>query len=341
MREHVGLELTHRNTFALPSVAEHALEPTTVEEVQRSIERCLARGWRVEVLGEGSNVVLQEWMQGCLVVPRLEWIRVDESGSEVRVCAGAGVRWNDLVRFCIAQGLHGLENLVLIPGRVGAAPMQNIGAYGVEMESRFDHLLAVSCRDARLVRFERVDCEFGYRDSVFKREGPERFIVVEVAFVLDRRFSAVTDYPDVREELARGGKVVSAVSVADAIARIRRRKLPDPRRVPNAGSFFANPVVDAATLDAIRGAIGTVPSFPAPEGIKISAARLIDACGWKGRRIGRAGVWPRQPLVLVNLGQARATDVLALADAIVDDVGSRFGVRLEREPRLIGVSRPG
>jgi UDP-N-acetylmuramate dehydrogenase len=329
-------DLSHANTLALPGIAAHAVVAQSVDDVRRGIDVCLSRDLSVEVLGEGSNVVVQPRVPGCVLLPRLEWIRCESVDDRVRVSAGAGVHWNDLVRHCIAQRWHGLENLALIPGTVGAAPIQNIGAYGVEMESRFDYLDAVSCADGRVVRFDRDACEFAYRESLFKRSDAERFVIVEVGFLLDREFTPVTTYPDVSDELARMGARVDAVSIAEAVVRVRRRKLPDPRRVPNAGSFFKNPVVDARTLDRLRAVLGPMPVYPGAAGTKVSAARLIEAGGWKGRTFGRAGVWPRQPLVLVNLGGATSADVLGLADAIADDVATRFGVVLEREPRLLG-----
>jgi UDP-N-acetylmuramate dehydrogenase len=246
------------------------------------------------------------------------------------------VRWHDLVRRCVGQGLFGIENLALIPGLVGAAPIQNIGAYGVELESVFDHLTAVSSRDGSVQRFDRPECGFGYRDSRFRRDAADGHVIVDVALRLVRRFDANASYPDVREEVRRIGGAANAARLADAVIRVRRRKLPDPRTVPNAGSFFKNPIVSRAEFDRLRGRVERLIGYDAADGVKIPAARLIDAAGWKGKRLGRAGVWPRQPLVLVNLGGARARDVLALAAAIVADVAARYGVVLELEPRILG-----
>jgi UDP-N-acetylmuramate dehydrogenase len=329
-------DLQRSNTLALPSRADRLVIARQVDEIREVVSLCGERGWRIEVLGEGSNVVLRDRLPGCVVRPDLRWVHAEEQGERVYVHAGAGVHWHELVRWCIGLGFFGLENLALIPGTVGAAPIQNIGAYGVEMESRFDHLLAVSTRDARLERLGRDACGFGYRDSVFKRDGEARFVIVEVTFLLSRTFRPVTDYPDVREELARLGGPLSAARVADAVIRVRRRKLPDPRHVPNAGSFFKNPTVTEARFRALSARLPGLQGFPVGDGRKISAARLIDACGWKGRRAGGVGVWWRQPLVLVNLGGARGQDVLAFAEAIADDVGDRFGVELEHEPRILG-----
>jgi UDP-N-acetylmuramate dehydrogenase len=329
------VELRQRNTLALPSRAACVLRADSRAGVREAVLRARDEGWALEVLGEGSNVVLRDRVPGCVLEPDVGGIACEARGDQMLVTAGAGVRWNDLVRWCIAQRCFGIENLALIPGRVGAAPIQNIGAYGVEIESRIDHVEVVAIEDGRTCRFDRADCGFGYRDSRFKRESGS-YVIVGVGLLLDRAFHPVAEYPDVRDELSRLAGPPGAAQIAEAVVRVRRRKLPDPRRVPNAGSFFKNPVVDTVTLERLQDRLGHLPTYPAPGGVKVSAARLIDACGWKGRRLGRAGVWWRQPLVLVNLGGARARDVLGLADAIADDVGDRLGVTLELEPRVIG-----
>ena len=326
-------DLTSRNTLKLPSVAERAVRVTSVDDVRRVIERERAG---VQVLGGGSNVVLHERIAGCVVFPQIAAIRTEVQGESALIRAGAGVRWHDLVRHCLGQGWLGIENLALIPGLVGAAPMQNIGAYGVELESVFESLTAVSCRDGSIHHFDRAACAFGYRDSRFKREADDRYVIVEVALRLSRRFARNVSYPDVRDETQRIGGIANAAALAEAVIRVRRRKLPDPRRVPNAGSFFKNPVVSRADFDRLQERVTGLAGYPAPVGVKISAARLIDAAGWKGRRQGPASVWARQPLVLVNDGGARARDMLALAAAIVDDVRARYGVALELEPRVLG-----
>jgi len=327
-------DLSRCNTLRLPGVAERAAIVTTVDDLQRVIER--ERG-AVRVLGGGSNVVVRERVSGCVVFPRIGGIRVEEEPrGRALVRVGAGVRWHDLVRFCIGQRLNGIENLALIPGLVGAAPIQNIGAYGVELDTVFDHLVAVSCRDGGVHRLDRAACAFGYRDSRFRRADADAFVIVEVVLRLSRTYAPHIDYPDVREEALRIGKLDSAARLAEAVIRVRRRKLPDPRSVPNAGSFFKNPIVSRAQFDSLRERIDRLLGYDAAGGVKLAAARLIDAAGWKGRRLGRAGVWGRQPLVLVNLGGARASDVLALADAIASDVRDRYAVELELEPRLLG-----
>jgi len=332
----VDAVLDRRNTMQLPARADCLLCPGDVDELRAAVEFALGRSLPITVLGGGSNVVLRSRLTGCVISPALRSISVERHGGILRVTAGAGVVWHDLVRFCLGQGLCGLENLALIPGRVGAAPIQNIGAYGVELERSFESLTAVSCRDAQLVSLTGAECGFGYRDSVFKGKRRNELVIASVTLRLESAAKPCIDYPDVRRELAAMGRVVTPVAVAEAVTRIRRSKLPDLQRHPNAGSFFKNPVVSHTQLDALRARLPDVPTYPAQRGIKVAAAHLIDRAGWKGRSLGRAAVWHRQPLVLINLGGATATDILRLGDAVRDDVAARYGVILEMEPQLLG-----
>lgn len=328
--------LDRLNTLQLPARAENLLRPRDVDELRASVEFALGRGLPITVLGGGSNVVLRSRLSGCVISPALRSISVQRHGSAARVTAGAGVVWHELVRFCLGQGLVGLENLALIPGRVGAAPIQNIGAYGVELERSFESLTAVSRRDARPVTLMRAECEFGYRDSVFKAARRNELVIASVTLRLDSAAAPCIDYPEVRRKLAAMGCTVTPIAVAEAVTRIRRSKLPDLERHPNAGSFFKNPVVTHAQLDALRTHLPDVPTYPTQNGIKVAAAHLIDQAGWKGRTMGRAAVWHRQPLVLFNRGGATAADILRLGDAVRDDVAARYGVTLEMEPQLLG-----
>jgi UDP-N-acetylmuramate dehydrogenase len=330
------VDLQALNTLRLPSRAECFANPESEEAAREAVAEARSKGLEVTILGGGSNVVLRTRVPGCVIVPRFRHIRIERSEDGCKVIAGAGVVWHELVRFCLGQGLYGLENLALIPGCVGAAPIQNIGAYGVELAERFDSLTAISCRDGSSVVMNVQQCGFGYRDSVFKRLPPGSFLIASVTLRVSRDFAARTDYPDILHELAVMGTRHSGVAVAEAVVRVRRRKLPDVRRVPNAGSFFKNPVLDADQVNSLRDQLGNLPSYPDANGIKVAAARLIDAAGWKGRHIGRAAVWQRQPLVLINRGGARAADILGLAHAIQEDVATRFGVVLELEPAVIG-----
>jgi UDP-N-acetylmuramate dehydrogenase len=253
------------------------------------------------------------------------------------VAVAAGERWHDLVRWSLARGLAGLENLALIPGSVGAAPVQNIGAYGVELGDLVQQVEALELPTGRLVRLSADDCGFAYRDSLFKRE-PGRFVISEVTLLLGTPdHEPVIDYPDVALELDRMGIArPGPQAVAEAVIRVRRRKLPDPRFVPNAGSFFKNPVVDRETFAALEASHGPLRSYPAEPGRKLAAAQLIERCGFKADEDGAVRVWQRQPLVLTNPGRRPASEVLAYAERIRSAVAATFGVRLEFEPDRFG-----
>jgi UDP-N-acetylmuramate dehydrogenase len=253
----------------------------------------------------------------------------------VRAEAGAG--WDALVDWTLARGLAGLENLALIPGLVGAAPIQNIGAYGVEVAETIAVVEAWDRVERRALRLGHEDCAFGYRDSLFKRV-PERWIVTAVEFRLARSAPLRLDYAGVREELeAMGVTGPGPRDVAEAVRRLRRRKLPDPARIGNAGSFFKNPVVAQERAAQLRASFDGLPAYPAGAGLaKLSAAWLIEHCGWKGHRDGDAGIAAQHALVLVNHGLASGAELLALARRVAASVEERFGVRLEPEPRIVG-----
>jgi UDP-N-acetylmuramate dehydrogenase len=324
------------NTLRLPSTAQFVAMPRTMEAARTAIENALTRHLPITVLGAGSNVVLRARIDGCVIVPRLSGIRLTWNDGKALVTALAGVTWHDLVRFCLGQGLTGLENLALIPGCVGAAPIQNIGAYGVEFNQCFLKLTALSCRDASALEMDARQCAFGYRDSIFKHALKDGCLITSVTLCLDPHAALRTGYPDVQREIAAMGMRRNAVVVAEAVTRIRRRKLPDVRKVPNAGSFFKNPVLTDAELDRLRSRLDRIPMFADPNGTKVAAARLIDAAGWKARTLGAAGVWYRQPLVLINRGGATGADMLRLGRAIQTDVAEKFGVSLEIEPTVLG-----
>lgn len=291
------------------------------------------------VLGGGSNVVLRRRVPGLVILMRMRGYRLQpRADGGVLLTASAGERWHDLVRFSLGQGLGGLENLALIPGSVGAAPIQNIGAYGVELSERLVSLRALDTRSGHVLTFSREDCRFAYRDSRFKTPEAAHLIILDVTLALQRGAPPVVDYPELRRELQRlGWERPTAVQVAEAVVRIRRRKLPDPRRVGNAGSFFKNPLVPASQAAALRRQLAGLVEHPAGAGrVKLAAAQLIEACGWKGRARGAVAVWHRQPLVLCNTGGATGQDVLALSEDIRRDVADRFGVDLELEPQVMG-----
>lgn len=326
------------NTLHLSASAERYAEITSVGQLLRLVKEGDIAGRRCTVLGGGSNVVLRSDVDGIVLHMRIlgrELIGEDEDHWFVR--AGAGENWHEFVRWTLEQGWPGLENLSLIPGSVGAAPIQNIGAYGVELSNRFLGLEAVDLRSGKIISFDAQACHFGYRDSVFKHEAAGRFVITAVTFTLPKHWEPVTGYGDVAEALAtRGIAQPRAIDVSDVVMAIRNRKLPDPARIGNAGSFFKNPVVSVEKFDALRGEYPELPHYPQHDGsIKLAAGWLIEQAGWKGRSLGRVGMYEKQALVLVNLGGANGSDVLRLADAVRLAVREKFGVELEQEPVVV------
>jgi len=335
-----GASLAGRNTFRVPARAELLADVSDPWALPTLLEQPWARFLPLLVLGEGSNLLLAGDVPGltlCLTRARIE--RVEETADDALVAADAGVNWNDLVHWTLGRGLCGFENLALIPGTVGASPIQNIGAYGVEVGEFVDSVQAFDRETFRLREFEREDCRFGYRDSVFKRDA-DQYIITEVRFRLPKQRPVRIDYAGVGDELAAMGVAGAPThrQVAEAISRLRTRKLPNPAVLGNAGSFFKNPVVDAALAAALKAEHPGLPVFPgaSPASAKLSAAWLIEQAGWKGHRDGDAGVATQHALVLVNHGQATGAELLALARKVAASVQQRFGVALEPEPRIIG-----
>ncbi|KLJ02161.1 UDP-N-acetylmuramate dehydrogenase [Luteimonas sp. FCS-9] len=335
LRERVDLRT--RNTFGVPAQARRLLE---VDDVAALPEALAALGPACPlVLGGGSNLLFVDDVDAVLAIADARRAIVADDGVAAHVRTAAGASWHDVVMWTLAQGLGGLENLALIPGTVGAAPIQNIGAYGVEVADRIHAVEAFDRQRGAPVSLDAAACGFGYRDSVFKQT-PDRWIVTAVTFALSRRAAPVLDYAGIRDALAARGVAAPTPShVAEAVIAIRRSKLPDPAVIGNAGSFFKNPIVDAATAAALRETHPDLPVFPVNDGRrKLSAAWLIDRCGWKGHRDGDAGVSAGHALVLVNHGRAHGRDLLALARRIADSVQARFGVALAPEPRIVGAA---
>ncbi|HJW02762.1 MAG TPA: UDP-N-acetylmuramate dehydrogenase [Azospira sp.] len=335
---HADADLQTLNTLALPGKAAWLGTIADTAQLAALADVRALRGKRRFILGGGSNLVLGGDFDGLvlrLAIPGRELVAEDDEAWYVR--AGAGENWHDFVRWTLAAGYPGLENLSLIPGTVGAAPIQNIGAYGLEVGERFHHLEAVDLTTGETARFDRHQLRFGYRDSLFKQEGwhlDGRYAITHVTFRLEKRWQAVTRYADVEKELAAAGIAApTAQQVSDAIIAIRQRKLPDPALIPNAGSFFHNPVVDAATASRLVAEYPGLPHYPQPDGrVKLAAGWLIEQAGWKGKNLGPAGMYEKQALVLVNRGGATGTDVRALMAAVQADVRGKFGVGLTPEP---------
>lgn len=325
--------LTSFNTLGLASSAQHLLrldDTVALPELHELVQEHA----RVIVLGGGSNVVLARSLAGLVLKVETKGIRLLEETSNERVIeAKAGEVWHSFVAHCLAQGWPGLENLALIPGTVGAAPVQNIGAYGVELDQRFHSLVAWDLQAGREVEMGLDDCRFAYRDSLFKHAEPGRWLIMAVRFRLPVAWQPILAYPDLQKQAFLQQAGVQAQQVFDAVCDIRRSKLPDPAVLGNAGSFFKNPVVEAEQYQRLQREHAGLVAYAQPDGRwKLAAGWLIDQAGWKGRREGCVGMHERQALVLVNYGGARADDVLALAEQIKASVQERFGVRLEQEP---------
>ena len=328
------------NTLRVAATASRLVTVNDPEALPAALDSPDLRHRPVLVLGEGSNVLFASDFDGVVLRPAWQSVGIaEDDGRAAVVAADAGFGWDALVDWTLARGLPGLENLALIPGLVGAAPIQNIGAYGVEVREFIESVEAWDRRDTQPVRHTAAECAFGYRDSVFKRD-PERWIVTRVRFRFERGRPLHLDYAGVREELGAGGSTEpTATRVADAIRRVRRRKLPDPRVIGNAGSFFKNPVVPTTLAERLQAENAGMPAFGAgPASRKLSAAWLIEACGWKGFREGDAGISAQHALVLVNHGRASGEELLGVARRVADSVERRFGVRLEPEPRIVGAT---
>jgi UDP-N-acetylmuramate dehydrogenase len=331
--------LAARNGFRVAARANLIADVRRPEGLEELFAFPLVQRGPVLVLGEGSNLLLAADVPGVVIaMANLGLEIVEDDGDTVVIRAAAGERWDDLVRWSLGRGFCGLENLSLIPGTVGAAPIQNIGAYGTEVGEFVVAVQAWDRHSGRLEQLSREACGFGYRDSVFKRE-PERRIVTALELRLPRKRELRMDYPGVREELAAMGiDAPRAPHLAEAICRLRTRKLPNPALLPNVGSFFKNPVVSAGLAEELAGRHSGMPVFPSgnDDTRKVSAAWLIEQCGWKGFREGDAGVAAQHALVLVNHGGASGAELLALARRIAASVAQRFGLRLEPEARIVG-----
>ena len=332
------------NTFRIEATAKYFIGIHSIGEFEELRGDKRFSSAKKLILGGGSNILLTGDFEGWVVKNEIPGIAVaGETGTNVIVKAGAGVVWHELVMWCIERNYAGLENLSLIPGLTGAAPVQNIGAYGVEQKDTFEELEAIEISSGARVKFGEKDCAFGYRDSVFKQKLKEQFLVTSVSFRLIKLSASQTtyhyrtEYGDLRATLeAMKVKDLSLPAVSDAICRIRRAKLPDPEKIGNAGSFFKNPVISKDQFKTLVLAYPGMPHYPQADGtVKAPAGWLIEQCGWKGKVVGRAGCHKDQALVLVNCGGATGKEILDLAEVIQKSVKERFGIELSPEVNVI------
>lgn len=354
-----NVPLHHCNTFGIAARADTLVRVRCAQDVHTFASSAHYRGRKVFVLGGGSNIVLKgDVMDAIVLKMEIAGIRiVKQTLQHWIVEAGAGVRWHDLVTWTLEQGMPGLENLALVPGTVGAAPVQNIGAYGVELQDRFHELDAVDLTTGQCFTLNAAQCAFGYRDSVFKHAPAfpgqantastgmglaGRAVIVAVRLALPRNWKPELSYLDLQRKQAEEGLAQpSAHDIYRWVCAIRQTKLPDPAIIGNAGSFFKNPTVTAEQCHDIIAREPRIVHYPMPDGsIKLAAGWMIDACGWRGKCVGNAGVYDKQALVLINLatGEDNVTggEVMTLARAIQTSVYERFGIRLEPEPVVVG-----
>ena len=330
-----NLGLKGRNTFGLDAIAEIAYEISAPEQLAAVMSQIDQQNLPWRVLGSGSNVVLPKVLPGTTLLMNIAGQEILSSDQNATVVAvGGGVNWHDFVAWALENNLHGLENLALIPGTVGAAPIQNIGAYGVEIADYIDHVEAFDVEKQAFVTLSKEACQFAYRDSYFKQH-PQRFIVTKVVFRISKTWQAKINYADLAKQF-EGNTNPSAEDIFLAVCKIRKHKLPDPKVIGNAGSFFQNPVIPNEQYETLLKKHAGLVSYPdTPGKRKLAAGWLIDQCGFKGQRMGEVGVYENQALVLVNHGNGTAQDILGLAKCIQDKVRKEFGVSLEIEPNIL------
>lgn len=333
-----SVSLRAYNTFGLGAVARRLVRVQSEADVRRVVDHPQLGLAPKFILGGGSNIVLSREVSAVVLKVEVMGRRlVAETDHAWIVEAGAGENWHALVEWTLANGWPGLENLALIPGSVGASPVQNIGAYGLELKDRFESLDAVDLVTGRSVTLQPPACRFGYRDSVFKHALAGKSLITRVRFRLPKPWAPVIGYLDLERKVHDTGiREPDARTIFDWVCAIRRAKLPDPAQIGNAGSFFKNPVVSPEQCRDIIARDPHIVHYPMPDGsFKLAAGWLIDACGWRGKAIGGAAVYERQALVLVNRGGASGAEVITLARAIQESVYGRFGIRLEMEPVLV------
>lgn len=325
------------NTFGVEASADCFVHIETEEQLQELFSNDRYKDLPRLVLGGGSNMLFTQNFKGLVVHVKIVGLHAEVQENDVFVRAGAGLVWNDLVNYCVDNEFAGMENLSLIPGSVGASPVQNIGAYGVELQDIFHSCRAFEIATGKIKVFSKEDCAFSYRESVFKSSLKGLFIITEVTFKLSKIFKPQLSYGAIMDELAkRGINHPNIRQLSQVISHIRVSKLPDPTTIGNAGSFFKNPIIPESSFNKLKIKFADVVHFPAGDGyVKISAGWLIEQCGWKGKVVGNTGTWKNQALVLVNHGNASGDEIFRFSSTIIDSVNSKFGIQLEREVNLI------
>lgn len=333
-----NISLKNHNTFGIDISAKLFGQFSSVEELQNIITDEKYTKEHLLILGGGSNILFTKNFDGLALHNQITGIEiVEEDDNSVVLAGGSGVVWHDFVLHAIDINLGGIENMSLIPGSLGASPMQNIGAYGVEVKDRFEWLEAFHIKSGEIHRFNNAACEFGYRESIFKHKNKGKYIITKVAFRLTKNHQLNTSYGAIEQELEKLNITQPTIKdVSNAVIKIRESKLPDPKKIGNSGSFFKNPIIDDASFERIKAKFPKIASYPAGKGkMKIAAGWLIDQAGWKGRTIGNYGVHKNQALVLVNYGGCSGSDIYKLSEEIIQSIKETYGIDLEREVNIL------
>lgn len=334
IRENYSLK--NYNTFGIDVKCRYFVESDTESEFLEFVSSYELKPEEIMVLGEGSNFLFTDDFDGTVFYPTIKGMEiVEENDEHVWVRIGAGEIWDDFVAWAVEQGYGGVENLSFIPGHVGAAPVQNVGAYGMEAGDTIERVEAIQIEEARKDVIDAADCRFAYRDSIFKREWKNKYIITYVVFRLTKTPEFRLNYGSVQEELQKLGEV-NLKNIRQAIIHIRQAKLPDVKELPNAGSFFKNPVVSREQAEQLKEKYPELPVYPVDEDrVKLAAGWLIEQCGWKGKDLGKAGVYEKQALILVNRAEASGVEVAHLANEVKKSVFMTFGVWIEPEVYVI------
>ncbi len=324
------------NTFAVNCYAENFICIKKEENIKESIEFIKREKKKYFVLGGGSNILLTKNIEGLVLHNKLEGIHIiGEDSDSLTISVRSGLIWNDLVNWTIEKKLWGIENLILIPGTVGAAPIQNIGAYGVEIKDVFENLNAYNIETGEKINFSKKDCQFGYRDSIFKNELKNKFFISDIILKLKKTKNPILTYAPLIKEFEKNKLPVTIENIGKTVCQIRNSKLPDPKKIGNSGSFFKNPVIEKKILDQILKSFPNLKYFQQNEKFKLSAGWLIEQCKWKGKKLNNCGVYDKQALVLVNFGSAKGIEIKELAEKIKMDVKNKFNIDLVEEVQII------
>lgn len=332
-----NISLKPYNTFGIEVKAKYFASIDNESDLISLFSNPIVKSNPLLILGGGSNMLFTKDYEGLVIKMDIPGISFDVEGNDVWVKVGAGVVWNDFVNYCVDHGFAGVENLSLIPGTVGASPIQNIGAYGVELKDVFVSCRAFEIATGEFVTFNHTDCKFGYRDSVFKNEFKNQYIITSVSFKLSKVAKLQTHYGAISAELEN--RNITAPDIKDistVVAEIRVSKLPDPKTIGNAGSFFKNPVITPDKFEEIVKQFPEIVHYPAPnKQVKLAAGWLIEQCGFKGKVVGETGTWKNQALVIVNHGHASGQEVYIFSEQIINAVDAKFGIVLEREVNVL------